>query len=47
MIMNDIGFSLKIGVSVVVLMYLSFLIATVGYDKVKQTLEQIMIAKSE
>ena len=32
LIMNDIGFSVKIGVEIVVLMYLGFLVSTVGYD---------------
>lgn len=41
LIMNDIGFSVKIGVEIVVLMYLGFLVATVGYDKVIQTLKQL------
>ena len=41
LIMNDIGFSVKIGVEIVVLMYLGFLVSTVGYDKVMQTLKQL------
>lgn len=41
LIMNDIGFSVKIGVEIVVLMYLGFLVSTVGYDKVIQTLKQL------
>ena len=36
MIMNDVGLTLKIGVQIVLMMYLSFLVATVGYDKVIQ-----------
>lgn len=45
LIMNDIGFSIKIGVEIVVLMYLGFLVATVGYDKVIQTLKQLQANK--
>lgn len=45
LIMNDIGFSVKIGVEIVVLMYLGFLVSTVGYDKVIQTLKQLQINK--
>lgn len=41
LIMNDIIFTLKIGVQISVLMYLSFLVSTVGYDKVVQTIKQI------
>ena len=45
LVMNDIGFSVKIGVEIVVLMYLGFLVATVGYDKVIQTLKQLQTNK--
>lgn len=45
LIMNDIGFSVKIGVEIVVLMYLGFLVATIGYDKVIQTLKQLQANK--
>lgn len=45
LVMNDVAFSLKIGVEVVILMYLGFLISTVGYDKVIQTLKQIQSSK--
>lgn len=45
LIMNDIGFSVKIGVEIVVLMYLGFLVSTVGYDKVVQTLKQLQANK--
>lgn len=45
LIMNDIGFSVKIGVEIVVLMYLGFLVSTVGYDKVIQTLKQLQVNK--
>ena len=41
LIMNDIAFSAKVGVEIVVLMYLSFLTATVGYDKVVQMIKQL------
>lgn len=41
LIMNDIAFTLKIGVQIIVIMYLGFLIATVGYDKIIQMIGQI------
>lgn len=47
LIMNDIVFSLKIGVQILVLMYLGFLISTVGYDKVLQTIIQIQQSTKE
>ena len=47
LIMNDVTFSLKIGVEVIILMYLGFLISTVGYDKVIQTIKQIQTSKGE
>lgn len=45
LVMNDIGFSVKIGVEIAVLMYLGFLVSTVGYDKVIQTLKQLRANK--
>lgn len=45
LIMNDVVFSLKIGVEVLILIYLGFLISTVGYDKVIQTIKQIQTFK--
>lgn len=45
MIMNDIVFTIKIAVQIVVLMYLAFLSSTVGYDKIIQTLKQIKETK--
>ena len=47
LIMNDIAFSLKVGVEIVILMYLGFLTSTVGYDKVVQMIEQIQRIKEE
>lgn len=47
LIMNDVAFSLKIGVEVAILMYLGFLVSTVGYDKVIQTIKQIQTSKGE
>lgn len=47
LIMTDTVFTMKIGVEIVVLMYLGFLISTVGYDKVIQMLKQIQSAKEE
>lgn len=41
MVMTDVIFDLKIGVEIAVLMYLSFLTSTVGYDKVVQMINQI------
>lgn len=41
LILNDIAFSLKVGVQIIVLMYLSFLVSTVGYDKIVQMIEQL------
>jgi len=43
LIMTDTVFTMKIGV----LMYLGFLISTVGYDKVIQMLKQIQSVKEE
>lgn len=45
MIMNDVVFSLKVGVEIVVLMYLGFLTSTVGYDKVIQMIKQLQNTK--
>lgn len=41
MILNGIVFDLKIGVQMIALIYLSFLVATNGYDKIVQMLNQI------
>lgn len=45
LIMNDVVFSVKIGVEIAVIMYLGFLISTVGYDKVVQMLKQLKDTK--
>lgn len=45
LVMNDIAFTTKVGVEIGVLMYLSFLTSTIGYDKVVQMLSQIKITK--
>lgn len=45
LIMNDVVFTLKVGVEVCILMYLSFLTSTVGYDKVIQMIQQIRDTK--
>lgn len=45
LIFNEVAFSAKLGVEVVVLMYLSFLVSTVGYDKVIQMIKQIQNTK--
>lgn len=47
LVMSDIAFTLKIGVEIVVLMYLGFLVATVGYDKVIQMIKQIQTVKED
>lgn len=47
LIMNDMAFTLKIGVEIAILMYLGFLVATVGYDKVVQMIKQIQSIKEE
>lgn len=47
LIMPDTVFTLKIGVEVVVLMYLGFLVSTVGYDKVVQMIMQINTSKED
>jgi hypothetical protein len=44
-IMNDVVFSSKVGVEIVILMYLGFLTSTVGYDKVDQMIKQIQNIK--
>ena len=41
LILNGIPFDLTVGVQVIALIYLSFLVSTVGYDKVLQMLGQI------
>lgn len=38
---TNTAFTVKIGVETAVLMYLSFLVSTNGYDKVMQTIKQI------
>lgn len=45
LIFNEVAFSAKLGVEVVVLTYLSFLVSTVGYDKVIQMIKQIQNTK--
>ena len=45
LIMNDVAITSKIGVEIAVLMYLGFLISTVGYDKVAQMIAQIKTTK--
>ena len=47
MIMGDIVFTVKIGVEIVVLVYLSFLTSTVGYDKIIQAIKQIQSNKQD
>lgn len=45
LVMNEVSFSAKLCVEIVVLTYLSFLVATVGYDKVIQMIKQIQNTK--
>ena len=40
MILNGIPFTIQLGVQILALMYLSFLTATLGYDKIVQLLSQ-------
>lgn len=47
LVMTDTVFTLKIGVEIAVLMYLGFLVATIGYDKVVQMIQQIKVVKEE
>jgi hypothetical protein len=47
LIMNDVAFTLKVGVEVCILMYLSFLTSTAGYDKVIQMIQQIRDTKED
>lgn len=47
LVMNDIAFSLKIGVEIAILMYLGFLVSTVGYDKVIQMIKQLQSVKED
>lgn len=47
LIMTDTIFTMKIGVEIVVLMYLGFLVSTVGYDKVVQMIQQIQAVKED
>lgn len=44
LIMEEVAFDLKIGVQIVIVMYLGFLVSTVGYDKIMQTALQIQQA---
>ena len=46
-VMNDVVFSSKVGVEIVILMYLGFLTSTVGYDKVIQMIKQIQDIKED
>ena len=41
MITNDISFTMKVGVDIIVLTYLGFLTSTLGYDKIVQMIDQI------
>lgn len=45
LIMNDLVFTVKIGIQIVILVYLGFLVSTVGYDKVVQMINQIKTVK--
>jgi hypothetical protein len=45
LVMTDTVFTAKIGIEIGVLMYLGFLVSTVGYDKVVQMIKQIQTSK--
>ena len=45
LIMTETAFNAKIAVELIALMYLSFLVATNGYDKVIQAVKQIQSGK--
>ena len=47
LMMIDVAFTLLVGVEVCILMYLSFLTSTVGYDKVIQMIQQIRDTKED
>ena len=47
LIMTDTVFTMKIGIEIIVLMYMGFLVSTVGYDKVIQMLKQIQSIEKE
>lgn len=47
LVMNDVAFTMKIVVQIAILMYLGFLISTVGYDKVVQMIKQIQSTKED
>ncbi len=46
-VMTDTIFTIKIAIEVLILMYLAFLISTVGYDKVIQMIKQIQNVKGD
>lgn len=46
-VMTDTIFTIKIVIEVLILMYLAFLISTVGYDKVIQMIKQIQNVKGD
>ena len=45
LVMTDTAFTVKIGIEIGVLMYLGFLVSTIGYDKVIQMIRQIHTAR--
>lgn len=46
-VLNNIPFTMIVGVQIIVLIYLSFLVSTLGYDKVVQSIKQYMASKGE
>ena len=46
-VMTDTIFTIKIAIEILILMYLAFLISTVGYDKVIQMIKQIQNVKGD
>lgn len=45
-VLTEVPFSAKLVVEVLILMFLSFLVATIGYDKVIQTIKQFPSRKN-
>ena len=45
-ILNGLGFNSEIVITIIAMVFMSFLASTLGYDKVKQTIEQLMFKKT-
>lgn len=46
-ILNHLTFTSEITITIIAMVFLSFLCSVLGYDKVKQTIEQILSSKTE